>query len=38
MSALPDPATPLYHHPLPALERWLQASVDDPSPGYLAGS
>ncbi|MEB3184695.1 MAG: DUF3143 domain-containing protein [Cyanobacteriota bacterium] len=24
MSALPDPATPLYHHPLPALERWLQ--------------
>jgi hypothetical protein len=23
MSALPDPATPLYNHPLPALEAWL---------------
>lgn len=24
MPALPDPATPLYHHPLPALEHWLE--------------
>ena len=24
MSPLPSPQTPLYHHPLPALEQWLQ--------------
>lgn len=24
MPALPDPATPLYNHPLPALELWLR--------------
>ena len=23
MSELPSPQTPLYHHPLPALENWL---------------
>lgn len=24
MSQLPSPETPLYHHPLPALESWLR--------------
>lgn len=24
MTTLPDEATPLYHHPLPALEEWLR--------------
>lgn len=25
MPALPDPATPLYNHPLPVLEHWLRS-------------
>ncbi|MEB3308288.1 MAG: DUF3143 domain-containing protein [Cyanobacteriota bacterium] len=34
MPALPDPATPLYNHPLPALEAWLRSLGAVQRPGH----